>query len=164
MLSSKFHKLTRTAILGSALLAAHAGYPAMAEDLTVQDTSGFTRAASQVDGSSNVDFNLVDKSGNPADGVVVTLTNSATGESLTATSVNGSVTFPGVTPGVWTVSTTSPGVTFTNVVVASAIATGSTLTAATVLPALAIIGGGAGIAIAIDNNNSSSGDEISPAS
>ncbi len=152
-------------ILSAILLIGLAPAAAVAEDLTIQDTGGFTRAASQIDGNSKVEFDLIDSLGNAPDGVPVTLTNAATGEVLTASSSSGAASFQGVTPGVWTVSTTSAGVTFTNVTVASAIATGSSLGSSTLIPIIALGAGGAGIAIAVDNNRGSSGgDELSPSS
>lgn len=156
--------LIKRSLLSAALLMGLTPFAGFADDITIQDTGGFTRAASQVDGSSKVEFNLVDGSGSAADGVPVTLTNAATGEVLHATSSAGAVSFEGVTGGVWTVSTTAPGVTFTNVIVASALPLAGGLGASTIVPALVIAGGGAGIAIAVDNNGSSGGDEMSPAS
>lgn len=165
MLNSSSIPTIKRGLLSVAFLLSVTPNAVLAEDITIQDTAGFTRATSQVDSSSKVEFTLVNSDGNSPEGVPVTLTNAATGEVLHATSSGGMVVFEGVTPGVWTVSTTSTGITFTNVIVASAIATGGTFAAGALVPALVIAGGGAGIAIAVDNNRGSSGgDEISPAS
>jgi hypothetical protein len=137
--------------------------PVHAAEVTIQDTSGFTRAVSEVQGSGSVQFDLVGSGGAAADGVPVTLTNSATGEVLTATSVNGVVVFDGVTPGVWTVATTSPGVTFTSVSVLGAVGTGGGITAGALIPAVAVGGAGAAAAIAI-SNDSDDNNEMSPSS
>lgn len=137
--------------------------PARADEVTIQDTSGFTRAVSEVQGSGSVQFDLVGSAGAAADGVPVTLTNAATGEVLTATSANGVVVFDGVTPGVWTVATTSPGVTFTSVSVLGAIGTGGGITAGALIPAVAVGGAGAAAAVAV-SNDSNDDNEISPSS
>jgi hypothetical protein len=134
------------------------------EEVTVQDTSGFTRATSSVDGTGSVEFNVATSTGTAADGATVTLTNAATGEVLTGVTTGGVVTFQGVVPGVWTVATTSPGLTFTSVVVASTAAAGAGLTTAAIVPAVIVGGGGAGAAIAINNAQDSNNDEISPSS
>ncbi len=86
-------------------------------DLTIQDTSGFTRSVADVGTSGKVEFVIADASAAPADGVEITLTNSSTHEVITARSVNGVVTFDNVAPGVWTVSTTTVGITFTSVTI-----------------------------------------------
>ena len=83
--------------------------------ITIQDTAGFTRAVAEVGVSGRVEFALTDEHSKPADAIEVTLTNTASGETLTAKSVNGVVTFENVAPGVWTVSTPVSGITFTNV-------------------------------------------------
>lgn len=134
-----------------------------AADLTIQDTSGFSRAAAEVDGPGSVEFSVVTEGGALAEGVPVTLSNAATGQILTATASNGIVTFQGVTPGVWTVATTAPGVTFTNVAIASAIAAGGVGATGALVPALAIGGAGAGAAVAVSNDDNND-EEISPAS
>lgn len=139
-------------------------FPALADDLTIQDTSGFTRAASEVDGPGSVEFSVVAEGGALAEGVPVTLTNAATGEILTATASNGIVTFQGVSPGVWTVATSASGVTFTNVAIASAVAAGGVGATGALVPALAIGGAGAGAAVAVSNDNDNNDEEISPAS
>lgn len=147
-------------------VAAALSIPAVAlcAEVTIQDTSGFTRAASQVEGPGKIEFSVLSSTGAAGDAIPVTLTNSATGEVLTATSANGLVSFPSVSPGVWTVATTVPGATFTNVAIASAVATGGLASAGVLVPAVVVGGAGAGAAVAISNSNGSSNNEISPSS
>ena len=153
----------RSLIVASALLSAALFCSrALAEDLVIQDTGGFTRAASEIDKSGMVEFNLVNASGAAADGVEVTLVNSATGLSMKATAVNGLVSFSDVAPGVWTVSTAEAGVTFTSASIVGGVAAGVGAVSATTAAAV-VAGGGAATAIGIDAaNNSNSGDELSP--
>lgn len=102
---------------------------ALAEDssmLEIRDTAGVTRNVSEVEIAADVSFSLEDASGMPAQGTEVTLTNEATGEVITAISANGTVTFPGVAPGVWVVASATPTVTFTSVTVVSAAAVAGT--------------------------------------
>ncbi len=91
-------------------------------EVTIKDTSGFTRAVSEIDGVGNVEFNLVDEGGTPAEGVEVTLTSAETGEVISAVAVNGAVIFDTVPPGIWTVASAVPEVTFTNVAIGSSAA------------------------------------------
>ncbi|MEZ4754592.1 MAG: hypothetical protein R3A13_09865 [Bdellovibrionota bacterium] len=158
----KFSYLLLSAIFGIIFISS----PAFAqEELVVKDTGGFTRASSAVDGAGSVEFSLVNEAGLAADGVEVTLTNAATGETLTGVAANGTVVFEGVTPGVWTVASTAPGVTFTSVTV---ISTAAVVGGAGLGTAAAIgIGGTAigGTAIAVNEaNNSNNNDPISPSS
>ena len=126
--------------------------------VTIQDTSGFTRAVSDVETTGKVEFTLVDTQGAAANGVPVTLTNTATSQTLTVTATQGTATFEGLAPGIWTVSTTAPGITFTNVAVVNAVAAAGIAGAG--IGTGALIAGGtaaaAGTTIAI--SNSSSGD------
>ena len=92
------------------------------EEITIKDTSGFTRAVSQVDGLGNVEFNLLDAAGTPAEGIEVTLTAVESAETISAVAVNGSVVFESVPPGIWTVASSIPEVTFTNVAIGSSAA------------------------------------------
>lgn len=108
--------------------------PEASEELTIKDTSGFTRAVSQVDGLGNVEFNLLNEQGAPAEGVEVTLTSADSAEVISAVAVNGAVIFESVPPGIWTVASAVPEVTFTNVAIGSS---------AALVPAA---GAGAGIA------------------
>ncbi|MCB0334089.1 MAG: hypothetical protein KDD55_11355 [Bdellovibrionales bacterium] len=91
-------------------------------EVTIKDTSGFTRAVSEIDGVGNVEFSLVDEAGTPAEGVEVTLTSAETGEVISAVAVNGAVIFDSVPPGIWTVASAAPEVTFTNVAIGSSAA------------------------------------------
>jgi hypothetical protein len=140
-----------------------------ASELTIQDTSGFTRASSEIEETGQIEFSLIDAAGSPAEGVEVTLTNTATGETLTAASINGNVTFDGISPGVWTVSTTAQGVTFTNVTVLNAMAVGGLAgsgigTGAVLLGSTGAAVGGAAIVHNISDGDSSDDAPLSPAS
>ena len=133
--------------------------------LTIQDSNGFTRAASSVETTGNVEFTLVDAAGAPAEGAEVSLVNAATGEVVTAQSVGGTVVFSNVAPGVWTVSTTASGVTFTNVAIVNALAAAGA-TAGLGTAALVVGGAGAtaGAAIAISDATDGDSSDLSPAS
>lgn len=133
-----------------------------ADELVIQDSSGFTRAASEVERAGTVEFNLVNSAGAAADGVEVTLVNSATGVSIKANAINGTVVFSDVAPGVWTVSTAEAGITFTSASVIGGVAAGLGAVSATTAAAV-VAGGGAATAIGInaaDDNNDD--DELSP--
>ena len=148
-----------SALLG--VVAAVSAPWACADSLTVQDTSGFTRAAEDVSGPSKVEFNLTDSSGAPAEGVPVTL-SSPSGEVLSATAVAGTAIFDAVGPGLWTVATASQGVVFTNVAVTGGIVAAGTSTGVAAGAAALAVGGGS-VAIAA-SRSSDSGTELSPAS
>ncbi len=157
----KMRAFVKPVLIASSLLAACSS--AFAEELTIQDTSGFTRSAAEIDGSTQVDFALVNGAGAAADGIAVTLTNATTGEVLTATSINGIASFQGVTAGVWTVATTSAGITFTSVSVVGAVAMGGATLTSTLIGGAAVVGGGTAAAIAITDSNNDDNDELSPA-
>lgn len=151
------------------LLAALCAIPAAALDqqIIIQDSSGVPRSTSLVDGLGRVDFALVDEAGNPVDGAVVTLTNAATGETLSASTRLGLVTFDNIAPGTWTVASTTPGVTFTNVSIlaVSAGAAGTTIAAGTALQVLSAGGAATAVGIGIretTNNSGKSTTELSP--
>ncbi|MCB0311475.1 MAG: carboxypeptidase regulatory-like domain-containing protein [Bdellovibrionales bacterium] len=128
-------------------------------EISVLDSAGFTRAASEVEGLGDVEFNLLDAAGNPASGAEVTLTNTTTGEVLHAVSIEGSAVFEGVSPGVWTVTSTASGVTFTNVTITTATAAlaagGAAIGGGTLLAGTAATGGviAGGVALADDDDN-----------
>lgn len=157
----KIRAFVKPLLVSASLLTACSS--AFAEELTIQDTSGFTRSAAEIDGSTQVDFALVNGAGAAADGVPVTLTNAATGEVLTATSINGVASFQGVTAGVWTVATSSAGITFTSVSVVGAAALGGATLTSTIIGGVAVAGGGTAAAIAITDSNDDDNDELSPA-
>jgi len=92
------------------------------ESLIIQDTSGFTRAAADVDHVGNINFELAGASGSPVTGAEVKLTNALTQESIVVTSDAGVASFQSVPAGTWTVSTTATDVTFTNVAIVDALA------------------------------------------
>ncbi len=153
----------RISLTVAAVLLAFNVSAVSADEITIQDTSGFTRASSNVDGKGKVEFSVAALGGSAADGIPVTLTNAATGEILTGTSANGLVAFEGISGGVWTVSTSAQGITFTNVMIIGAATGGGIAGAGALVPALLIGGGATGAAIAIDNSGNNN-NEISPAS
>lgn len=159
--------LSRISLTALLVLAA---IPARAENagIVIQDSGGIPRGSSPVEGLGRVDFAVVDAAGQPAEGAVVTLTNTVTGETLTASSVSGMVSFDNIAAGTWTVASSSPGLTFTNVSIlaVSAGAAGTTLAAGT---ALGIIGtGGAATAVGFGIHDVTSGKnnstDLSPSS
>lgn len=134
-------------------------------EISIQDTAGFTRAVGDVGTSGRVDFTISDGSGSGPTGIEVKLTNSATGEVITAVSDQGAVVFENLSPGLWTVSTATPGVTFTAVTVAPAtvgVLAGQAL--AVYGPAVLGVGAVAGGTVAIIESNDSGKTPISPAS
>jgi hypothetical protein len=139
-------------------------------DVTIQDVNGFTRAVAQVDGTGKVEFTVNDSNGEALDGAVIILSNSATGETLTSTSVGGIVTFDSVTPGIWTVTSESSGVTFASAIITGAAVSGfgASTAAATAYTVGGVGAVGAGTAIAIDHAGGNHRDEepppLSPAS
>ena len=140
---------------------------AFSDEIIIKDTAGFTRWQSTVDGSGNVEFSLVDSSGTSPDGVEVTITNTVTGETITAQAIAGSVVFPAVPSGTWVVASSISGITFTSVSVGAAVVggAGAGAGAATLGSTALVVGGTAAIAtgMAVANNNDS-GDPVSPAS
>ena len=122
------------------------------EQIVIKDTGGVTRNMSEVETAGDVKFELVDASGQPANGAEVTLTNAATGEVISGISVNGTVVFQGVAPGVWTVASVTPNVTFMGISVAGATAVAGAVGGTTVfglsIPAAIGVGVGGSLAIA----------------
>ena len=126
-------------------------------EMIIKDAAGFTRAVAQGDGS--VTFELIDTvSGSLANGVEVTLTNVATGETLTATAVNGSAAFSKVAAGEWVVA--GQGVTFTSISVAPVAAAGIAGLGAAGTGVAAVGAAGAATAVGIEAGN----DDSSPVS
>jgi|GEM_PF-1589793 len=167
----RFNKISNpvSALVLLSCLLAQGFAPALAlalDQLTVQDTTGVTRAVGDIDGTGRVEFSLSESAGVPADGVEVTLTNTSSGEVLSATSANGSVAFDGISSGTWTVATNSPGITFSNVVIASTQALGAALGISTPLVlGVAAAGGITATSIAVaNNNNNDDSPPLSPAS
>jgi hypothetical protein len=134
---------------------------ALGDNLTIQDSSGFTRAQEEIKSSAKVEFNVTGPNGEPASNVEVTLTT-ASGEVIRAVATNGVVVFDAVAPGTWTVATAAQGITFTNVAI-----TGGVVAAGTVgglaLGAAALGVGGGTIAIVAASNDDDD-NEMSPAS
>lgn len=137
-----------------------------AQELAIKDTSGFVRAVAEAADENTVEFEVTDANGGAADGAEVTLTNQETGATLTATSVNGKVTFTQVTPGVWTVSSPVSGLTFAKVTLVGLGAGAATSSGA--FTALVVGGGVAGGTVAIVNASDDGDDDektpLSPAS
>jgi len=135
---------------------------AHSDELTIQDSSGFTRAAEDVQGSARVEFNVAGDTGAPASDVEVTLTSS-TGEVIRAVANNGIVIFDSVAPGTWTVATNAPGIIFTNVAITGGVVAAGTA-GGLALGAAALGVGGGTLAIIAANDDDDEGDEMSPAS
>ncbi len=134
-------------------------------DIVIQDTSGFTRNTTSVEDFGKVEFSLTDAAGTPAEGAQISLTNTLDGQVLQAVSANGLATFESVAPGVWTVASTSPSVTFTGVVITSTALAGTAVAgAAGIIPI--VVGGGAaaaavtGAAIAVSESDGNRSDDI----
>ncbi len=144
-------------------------HAALAEDIVIQDSSGVPRGTSSVDGLGRVDFAVVDAGGTPAEGAVVTLTNTVTGETLTSTSTAGAVGFENVGAGTWTVASSTPGLTFTNVTilaVSAGAAAGTGIAASTVLGVIGAGGAATAIGIGVSDatDGKSSSSVLSPSS
>lgn len=160
-----------TTLLGSSLIALAAIFipvQAGAEQITVLDANGITRAAGKIDGMGRLEFSLVDAHGLPADGIQVSLTNTTTGETLHAVAANGRVVFDAVGPGAWTVATDGLGVTFVGVEVGTAASAVAGMAGAGASTALTVAGTGAvaaaaGAAINEATDSGRSGTPLSPA-
>lgn len=132
-------------------------------DIVIQDTGGATRNTTSVEDFGKVEFTLTDAGGTPAEGAQITLTNTLSGETLTAMSVNGVATFENVAPGVWTVASSSSSITFTGVVVTSSALAGTAVAGIAAAPIL--VGGGiagtaaTGIALAASNSDDNDSDD-----
>ncbi len=119
---------------------------AKTEQMIIKDTGGITRNMSEVETAGDIKFELVDSSGQPANGAEVTLTNEATGEVITGVSANGVVVFQGVAPGVWTVASVTPSVTFMSIGVTGTTAVAGAVGGTTVLGMSIPTAIGAGVA------------------
>jgi len=132
----------------------------LAAGLAIVDCQGFTRALKSVDplSKSDVQFQLVDGAGNVANNVQVTITNSVTGQTVTATAQNGLAVFEGVESGTWVVSTAAEGIGVTSVSVSTTI---GTVAAGGAIAGGAVAAGGAvtGVTVVTDDViNQVSGD------
>lgn len=152
---------------------------ASSAELVIQDVSGIPRSLTEVGEAGQIEFQVAAANGAAAEGAEITLTNTLTGEVLKAASSQGIVTFQGVAPGVWTVASSTAGITFTNVTVIPAalaasgiaasgsglaIAGGSGITAGTAATgAVALAGVGGATALASNELGDDSNDnELSP--
>jgi len=86
--------------------------PAAAQSIMINDCQGFTRAVQRVEPgqTNNLNIDVVDAAGNPADGVNVSLTNTSTGTTTTVSSSKGVATFANLAPGSYTLASAAPGV------------------------------------------------------
>ena len=100
--------------------------------------------------------------------VPLTLTNKVTGETISATAHNGVATFESVNSGAWTISTTTPGVTFTNVVISGAeigTAVGTIASSTLLIAGGGLVAAGGVTAVAVDASHHSKKDpHLSPSS
>ncbi len=158
-------KLISFVLLPLIMLVAAA--PAMAEltEIVVKDTAGVVRSVTEVEEPSNIEFTITDASGMPADGAQISIRNEATGTELQAVSANGVVVFDKIEPGTWIVSSVSPDITFTNILVTAGYAAAG-MGGAGIGGTLALVAGGgaaiAGTTIAIVEANRN--DKESPLS
>lgn len=115
--------------------------------LLITDCQGFTRAVQSLNPGSlgKVNINVADALGNPADGIEVTLTNSATGEVTTAVSQNGIASFSNVTAGSFSVGSSTAGTAIGSVTVGT-MGVG-TVAASGVVAATGAVGGGAAVTV-----------------
>ncbi len=137
-----------------------------AQSILITDCQGFTRAAQKVKANSlnSVEINVSEVQSQVAQQVDVTLTNTATGQSVTSAAQNGVVVFKDVAPGAFTVTSSASGVGITSVAVLPAGLT--TIAASGVIAGAAAVGGGVttGVVIATDEVvNQIDGKSDSPA-
>lgn len=162
-LGNSFRRLS-VGICGAICAVSLSSPPAVvAEELVIQDSSGFTRAAEEVKGSAKVEFNVTAENGEPASDIEVILTN-ASGETIRATASNGVVVFNSVAPGTWTVSTTTQGVIFTQVAITGGVVAAGTAGGLALGAAALGVGGGTIAIVAANDDSDGEGDELSPAS
>ncbi len=142
-------------------IALQSAYAVPGGEITIEDTSHIARASTAVDDYGKVEFALTDGTGAAAEGVPVTLTNTVTGEVLTATSFNGAAVFESVTPGVWTVATSAPGITFSNIAISTmtAVAAGGAAGVSAAGLGLAAVGVGGSAAVAIGASEASKSND-----
>lgn len=116
--------------------------------LLITDCHGFTRALHTVKSGelNTVKIAVSNSGGAPLNGAQVTLTNSVTGETITAASQNGFATFQSVAPGSFSVSTTAANATIGTVSVSGAGV--STAAAAGAVGAAGATTGGGGLVVA----------------
>jgi len=157
------NKAAAIKFLSATVLSLFVTGAALAENLTVQDSSGFTRAAEDVNGSARIEFNLTGANGEPANNVEVTLTT-ASGEVIRATAVNGVVVFESVAPGTWTVATATQGITFTNVAITGGTVAAGAAGGLAVGAAVLGVGGGTVAIVAANRDSDDDDDDLSPAS
>ena len=144
--------------------------PALAEfqEVVIKDTGGIVRSVTEVQDASNVEFTVTDASGMPADGTEISLTNESTGTVLHGVSANGVVVFDKVEAGTWVVASSSPNITFTNILVSATYAAAGLGSGAGLGSSFALLAGGsaavAGTTIAIVDANNDKDAELSPSS
>jgi hypothetical protein len=132
---------------------------AEAQSIVINDCVGFTRAVRQTSPGepSNVRVEVSSQSGPATNGSELKLTNAVSGESYSAQSANGMVTFERVPSGVYTLTATDStlkvgavwlGATAPGVVLASG---------AAILTGGAAAGGATGLVVAVNNATSGGG-------
>lgn len=137
-------------------------------EVTVQDSAGIVRGTASVEDLGQVRFQVENAQGLPADGAKITLTSAESGESFHAVSALGTVEFDGVAPGVWTVASETPGITFVDISIVPGFAAAAPVVGMSVgTTAAAVTGGGAVVAgggIAIANSQDNNKEVLSPSS
>lgn len=131
--------------------------------LQIFDCNGVSRATKDVSANakSEVKIDVTSNSGQVADGTEVTLTNSASGEVLTASAVNGTVTFPAVATGSWVIGSTVSNLLFESVFLTVEI---SSMVAGGAAIAAGVVGGSAvaGAVVVVDDQINENKDTPAP--
>lgn len=118
-----------------------------AQSIVISDCKGFTRAAHEVepDSLSRVETNITESNGSPVSEEKVTLTNSVTGEVLSATTVKGWATFENVNPGRFVLNIASPDKRLETVIIGP-MGVGTTKAVAAV-GVVGLLAGGGGVVV-----------------
>ncbi len=120
-----------------------------AQSILITDCQGFTRVAQKVKANSlnNIEVQVSNSAQQATEQVQVTLTNSVTGQSVTASAQNGVAVFQNIAPGSFSVTSSAAGVSFASITVAPVAL--STVAAVGVVTGGAVVGGGAATGIVI---------------
>lgn len=157
-----FKSLISNIVLATTLLAV-VPVPTLALPLQIFDCNGVSRASKDVSANakSEVKIDVTSNSGQVADGTQVTLTNSESGEVLTASAVNGTVTFPAVATGSWVLGSSVSNLLFESVFLVSEI---SAVAAGGAAVAAGVVGGGAvaGGVVIVDDQINDNNDNPAP--
>jgi hypothetical protein len=153
-------KLFRWAALSVTVLVAAVAAPQRADaaSIFITDCQGFTRAVKAVEpGVLNSVQIAVTAAGKPASGVPITLTNTVSGAVTTVEATDGIATFPGVTSGVFSISTPESGIQIGAITIESgSISPGAAGVIGGAIVAGGIAGAGVGIAAVADDGGSDS--------